>query len=448
MLSQSSRRRTTWLFVGALLTLLGCSADFGMAPRQSRMRPPYLAVVVFVDAPPEMVSRGPYSFRIRELSGTLGVDTSLRASPKDTIILPVQPATYRVDISDVPSTCGVREGTSHSVTVPEKSNTSLTRFFINCSPALVVAAYTDGVFPDSDYILTVQGGSGTDSVNRAFLVEANDTTRVESLKAGTYTIALHHVAANCMITSDGGEQISAKITPAGGVFVAFRIVCSEVARRPRIVQAAASYGGGSLAYIIRAVDPDKDIERTFVDVTDCNRKSVLPGGGLRRGGFSGYPNVTGKDTAVIVGAYDLTVSDDVIRNKCIAIWVADERGNTSEFSELPLPPRDAARSPTAPTFNARLNGTRGIQAQVTAADPNDDYVGLFAFYQLRDGIVSPGDGQPDRLVPAPAGIIGTTIQELPLGIGFGEWSDYLSFVVYLVDRAGNFTRLEDHDLFR
>jgi hypothetical protein len=63
-------------------------------------------------------------------------------------------------------------------------------------------------------------------------------------------------------------------------------------------------------------------------------------------------------------------------------------------------------------------------------------------------VLFPGDGQPDRLVPAPSGIVGTTIQELPLGIGFGEWSDYLAFVVYLVDRAGNFTRLEDRDLFR
>src|SRR5262245_54481142 len=136
MLLTFSRRRTTWFLLGALLTLLGCSADFGMSPRQSRMHPPYLAVVVFVDAPPEIATRGPFSFRIRELSGTLGIDTSLRASPKDTIIIPVAPATYRVDISDVPSTCGVREGTAQSVVVPENSNTSLARFFINCSPAL------------------------------------------------------------------------------------------------------------------------------------------------------------------------------------------------------------------------------------------------------------------------------------------------------------------------
>src|SRR5262245_37067716 len=111
MLFQSTRRRTTWFLIGALLTLLGCSADFGMSPKQNRMHPPYLAVVVFVDAPPEVVTRGPYTFRIRELSGTLGVDTTIRASPKDTIILPVQPATYRIDVSDVPATCGVREGT-------------------------------------------------------------------------------------------------------------------------------------------------------------------------------------------------------------------------------------------------------------------------------------------------------------------------------------------------
>jgi hypothetical protein len=449
LLFQSTRRRTTWSLIGALLTLLGCSADFGLSPKPSRMHPPYLAVVVFVDAPAEIVNRGPYSFRIRELSGTLGVDTSLRASPKDTIILPVQPATYRIDISDVPTTCGVREGTAQSVVVPERSNTSLARFFITCSPALVVVAYTDGVAPDSNYVLTVQGGTGTDSVNRAYLLAANDTTRFEAIKPGTYAVGLQHVAPNCVVVSDGGEQISAKITPTGGVFIAFRVICSEVARRPRIVQAVASYGGGSLAYMIRAIDPDRDIERTFVDVTDCNRKSVLPGGGLRRGGFSGFLNVTGKDTAVIIGGYDVAVSDDVLRNKCIAIWVADERGNTSDFSELPLPPRDAARSPTATMFNARLNGTTSLQAQLSVSDPNNDYVGMFGVYYLRDGIVAPPmDGQPDRLVLVSPGVIGAAVPTLPLGIGLGEWSDYLSFVVYLIDRAGNFTRLEDNDLFR
>src|SRR5262245_18648984 len=141
MLLQSSRRRTTWLFVGAaLLTLLGCSADLGflLPKQQSSMRPPYLAVVVLVGAPAEVATPRPYTFRLRNLSGTLGLHTTVRARPKDTIIIPVQPATYRIDISDVPATCGVREGTTQSVVVPERANTSLARFFINCSPALVV----------------------------------------------------------------------------------------------------------------------------------------------------------------------------------------------------------------------------------------------------------------------------------------------------------------------
>src|SRR3990170_1911541 len=38
--------------------------------------PPYLAIVVAVDAPAEVTVRGPYSFRVRELSGTLPIDTT------------------------------------------------------------------------------------------------------------------------------------------------------------------------------------------------------------------------------------------------------------------------------------------------------------------------------------------------------------------------------------
>src|SRR5262249_15572632 len=158
-------------------------------------------------------TRGPYQFRVRELSGTVGVDTSFRASPKDTVIFSVVPASYRVDISDVPGTCGVRDGTVQSIVVPKNSNTSLVRFYITCTPALVVAAYTDGVNPDPDYVLTVQSTTGGDE--RAFIVQANDTTRIESLSAGTYTVGLRHIAANCVITSDGGDQVTAAISAAG-----------------------------------------------------------------------------------------------------------------------------------------------------------------------------------------------------------------------------------------
>ncbi|MBC8088121.1 MAG: hypothetical protein H7Z40_12705 [Phycisphaerae bacterium] len=425
-----------------VFTLASCETPSGIPAGR---HPPYLAVLVSVDAPTEVTSRGPYRFRVREMSGTLNIDTTFSASPKDTTILSVPAASYRVDISDVPPTCGVRDGTAQAIVVPPNTNTSLVRFAISCAPALVVAAYTDGVKPDSDFVLTVQGATGN---QYATVLAANDTVRVDGLPAGNYEVSLRHVATNCVITSDGGEQVSVKITPAGGAFVPFRIVCADVARRPRIVQLSGSYSGGSIGYLIRATDPDKDIERTFVDVTDCNRRSVIPSGGRRRGGFSGAANVSYVDTAVVVGGYDLEVAESVLANRCLAAWVADERGNTSEFIEVPLTRRDAARGPVASAFNARLNGTVSLSIGGTFTDPNNDYVGVFAVYVLRDGAISLPDGQPDKLVAQSAGIIGRTVPDLPLGIGFGAWNDYLGVVIYLIDRAGNFTRLQDLDLFQ
>jgi len=426
----------------AVAAVPGCETPSGISGGR---QPPYLAVLVSVDAPAEVTSRGPYRFRVREMSGTLNIDTTFTATPKDTTILSVPAASYRIDISDVPPTCGVRDGTAQAIVVPPNTNTSLVRFAISCAPALVVAAYTDGVKPDSDFVLTVKGAAGN---QYATVIAANDTVRIDGLPAGRYEVNLRHVASNCVITSDGGEQVSVNIAPAGGAFVPFRIVCADVTRRPRIVQLSGSYSEGSIGYLIRATDPDKDIERIFVDITDCNRRSVLPTGGRRRGGFSGAINVTLKDTAVIVGGYDLEVSDNLLANRCLAAWVADERGNTSEFVEVPLPKRDALRSPIANNFNARTNGTVSVSISGAFSDPNGDYVGAFAVYVLRDGAISLPDGQPDRLVAQPAGIIGATVPELPLGIGFGAWNDYLGAVVYLIDKAGNFTRLQDMDLFR
>lgn len=443
IVSRRAGRRACTL-IAVLLAAAACRPDASSGPIGKR--PPYIAIVVSVDAPREIITRGPYAFRVRDLSGTLPIDTTLHATPKDTLILSVEPATYRVDIADVPATCGVRDGTAQAITVPPNTNTSLVRFFISCAPALTVSALTDGSNPDSVYVLTVKGSTGAERVS---VIAANDTVRLDGLAAGNYAVTLRHVASNCVVTSDGGENVSASISESGGAFVAYRVICSDQKLRPRIVHLAGTYSNGSLGFYLRAVDPDRDIERTFVDVTDCNRKSILPGGGRRRGGFSGFPNVTRQDTAQIIGAYDVAVTDAAFSGRCIAAWVADERGNTSEFVELPLAPRVSSRSPVASTLNARFNGTRGLQVQVAPSDPDGDYVGLFVVYLLRDAVVSlPSDGLPDRLISHPPGIIGSIIPELPFGIGFGIWNDYLGVIVYLVDRTGNFTRLEDGDLFR
>jgi hypothetical protein len=428
--------RRTLSALSAVL-LAACVTDAVTGPVR---QPPYLAIVMQVDAAPEVSTGGPYTFRVRELSGTIKFDTTFRATARDTVIIPVAAATYRVDIAGVPPTCGVRDGTAQAIVVPPNTNTSLIRFSLNCAPALVVAAYADGFAVDSEFVVTVQDTAGKEL---ASVLPANDTIRLDGIAPGRYNVTLRHVSENCVVISDGGLVVPVIIRPAGGAFVPFRVVCSEPVRRPRIALLAGSYRDGTIGYVIRATDPDKDIERTFVDVTDCNQRSVLTGGGRRRGGFGGQPNVTGRDTAIIVGAYDLDMADSLLATRCLGAWVADNRGNTSMFVEIPLTRSDAVRRPAIGPFNARRNGTKSIIVDAQIRDPDSDYVGFFAVYLLRDGVLSASDGQPDRVVLQPAGALGFTIPEFLVNIGLGNWNDYFGTILYAFDRAGNFTRVQD-----
>jgi len=426
----------------AALTHWGCTESAtGLNGRQ----PPFLAVIVFVEAPPEVTTRGPFTFRVRELSGQLGIDTTFRATPSDTTILSVVAASYRVDISGVPATCEVRNGTAQATVVPPNTNTTLLRFFVNCEPGLTVITGTDGASADPDYLVSVTGASGT---ALSGVLKSNDTVRFASIAPGAYDVTLRLVADNCVVTSDGGATARVTLVPRGNAAVRFRVVCAEPARRPRIVRLTGSYFEGSIAYVIRATDPDGDITRSFVDVTDCNLRSVLPNGGQRRLGFSGQPNVARRDTAVIIGAYDLTLTDAQLVNRCLAVWVDDERGNVSPFVEILLSRRVAARAPVVSAFSALLDGTRSVLVSGSVTDPNLDYVGAFLVYLVRDGVLSTPDGQPDRVVLEPAGIIGPVATQLIVGIGFGAWNDYLGAILYAVDAEGNFTRAFDFDLFR
>lgn len=428
--------------IAAALSLVGCTESAVTGPGR---QPPFLAIVVFVDAPPEVTTRGPFSFRVRELSGQLGVDTTVRASPADTIILSVAAATYRVDISDVPAACAVRQSTAQAIVVPPNTNTSLVRFFITCEPGLTVITGTDGAASDPDYVVTVTNAKGAVFSS---VLRSNDTVRFAGIEAGNYDVTLRLVADNCVVTSNGGEIVPVSVVTRGSVLVRYRIVCAQVASRPRIVRLVGSYHEGSIAYVLRATDPEGDITRTFVDVTDCNRRSVLPGGGQLRQGLASAPNVARRDTALIIGAYDLDVTDAQLANRCLAVWVDDAFGNVSPILEVPLLRRNAARAPAPMTFNARLNGVRSISVNASASDPNGDYLGAFLVYLVRDGVLTNPDGQPDRVLQQPAGIIGPVNAELGVGIGFGAWNDYLGVIVYLVDAEGNFTRVIDMDLFQ
>jgi hypothetical protein len=431
-------------FLSALV-ILSLAAGCDLAPLTPEGAP-YLAVVVLVDAPNEVTVRGPYRFRVRELSGTIKRDTTFFATPRDTTILSVKPATYVVEIADVPAACGIRQGGVQYVVVPENSNTSLARFLITCRNALTISVLTDGNMMDTSYAYTVVGDNGS---TWAGTLAPSDTVLLDGVRDGHYVVSLRHVAENCTVISDGGDNVSAEILKSGGASVTFRVSCAEPARRPRLVSIRGSYDRGAIGLILRIVDPDKDVERVVWDITDCHRRSVLPGGVRRRGGFSGWQNVTNRDTAVVISGWDVSLTDEQLEGRCHAVYAGDERGNVSEVVEVPLVRRNAARSPGASRFNAQFVGTVALRVSVDVFDPDNDFAGAFLYYSLRDGIVLlPPDGIPDRVILQPAGVIGATFPELPFNIGYGAWSDYLGVILYLVDAQGNVTRLEDTDLFQ
>jgi hypothetical protein len=402
-------------------------------------------VVVLVDAPDEVTVRGPYRFRVRELSGTIKRDTTFFATPRDTIIMSVEPATYVVEIDEVPGACGVRQGNIQYVEVPPRTNTSLARFLLTCRNALTLTVLSDGNQPDSAYVYTVSGPGPL----RTGTLAPNDTLLLDNVQPGTYVVALRHVAENCLVLSEGGDNVPVTLTERGGATHHFRVTCSEPSKRPRIAEVRSTYDRGAVGLLLRVVDPDRDVERFSWDITDCNRKSVLPGGWRRRGGFAGWENVTNRDTAIVVSGFDVPLTNEQLQGKCQAVYVGDERGNVSEIVETPLLPRTVARSPTPVRFNGTYIGTVALRVDLEAQDPNGDLIGAFLSYGLRDGVVIlPPDGEPDRVILQPAGIIGTTFPDLPFNIGYGQWSDYLSVTVYLVDREGNVTRLEDPNLFQ
>jgi hypothetical protein len=239
-----------------------------------------------------------------------------------------------------------------------------------------------------------------------------------------------------------------EVVPGGGTVVDVHLECSDPALRPVLLEFQAAYGSGASVFRIRARDPNRDIERYYWDITDCRGTSVLPaplGRRLRRGLSSG--RTAGQDTIVVVGAYELGLPDSAIAGRCTAIRVADEPGNTTPVIEVPTRTSVVAAAPRATTFNAVYIGTQAVRTTLAVTDPDGDFAGVFVAARLRDGILSPPDGQPDIGIYNVAGYLVPNLPDLPLTSRI-QYGDVLAIIVYLVDGAGNFTRLEDSDVFR
>jgi hypothetical protein len=402
----------------------------------------YLAIVALLDTPSGISPGTRYGYRVREVSGTLGIDTAMAVGPADTVILSMPVATYQVELTGLPTWCASRYGADQYVAVFEAPSTALARYYVTCRAPLTVQVSSEGPAPpDSEIVYRLAGGG----ISRLGILHPNDTLRFDGLAAGTYEFGLSLIAEQCVVTSDGGTHPRIVITEGGGAVLELRISCSDPARRPRFLHAAASYHDGVSGFVFRVFDPDRDVERYAWDLTDCAGTSVLPGGArLRRGLSSG--RTRDQDTITVLGVYEPGLSASEVARRCTALRVADQLGNTTPVLELPILATPGI-PPAATMFNAYSVGTVAIRTDLAVQDIDGDFVGVFATARVRDGVLFGPDGNPDIGIYTVAGDPGPNVQDLPLGSRI-QYGDVYAVIVYLIDAAGHFTRLEDSDVLR
>jgi hypothetical protein len=404
--------------------------------------PPYLAIVTHLTALPGVTPPARIAYHVEELSGTLNINRFVEASPSDTVILPVPPATYVITAQNVPPTCFIREGPQRAIVLTSQDNTGIIRYLIQCRGALTVITETDGHDPDDGFIYQLRSEGGYERLGAAL---ANDTVVFNALPPGDYTIRLAGVAPNCVVTNDGGRRLSFTLDAAGGTILNFRIQCARESERPRILWFASSYTLGSSAFAFRVTDPTRDIDGYTWDLTDCNGHSILPDKRerIRRGLMNGRTRFL--DTMTVIGGYDIGLPSSEMQGRCTEIRVFDFESNNSDVIEHKIG-SSGGTAPFATGFNAQLVGTEFVRTALTVGDPDGDFLGIFLAVRLRDGTLGPPDGNPDVGIMDPAGYLTPTAPIIPT-TGRIQWDDVYAVIVWLVDARGNASRLEDSDVF-
>lgn len=423
-----------WILLLAIL-VIGC--EQATDPLQVS----YIAIVTLVDDPSTIGSTARVDYRVTELSGTIPFDKVYRVSPFDTVIVQVEPATYSVTLAGIPSYCRLRYGDRQDLYVAPGTNTTIARYFASCTPPLTIRTFTEGLDPDPEYVYRIAPAGGNETVG---LIGGTDTVSFDTLPAGPYTIELSHVSANCDVVSDQGARQQVQVDSLGGTEAQFRVNCSDPAKRPMLLSLAGSYHDGAAAFTFRAADPDRNLERYYWDLTNCQGRSLLSGGARLRRGLS-QGRTFGLDTVTVVAAFEVGLPDDSLQGRCMSLRVADEFGNSTPVIERTL--GGSGTAPSAVGFNALLLGSAALHTSMTATDPDGDFAGVFPEARLRDGVLGPSDGNPDLGIYSAAGYLDTGIPDVPLG-GRIQYYDVYAVIVYLVDAQGNFTRVEDADVFQ
>ena len=151
---------------------------------------------------------------------------------------------HAVALSGVPSNCSVSGGTSQTVSVPA-GGTASTSFSVTCAAPppqtgnLTVSASTTGSNLDADgYTATVDGGASQG-------VGTNGSVTFTGLSAGSHSVALSGVAANCSVSGANPQTVT---VPSGGTATAsFTVTC-----------AATGGGNGTLTVTTSTTGSDLD----------------------------------------------------------------------------------------------------------------------------------------------------------------------------------------------
>jgi hypothetical protein len=168
---------------------------------------------------------------------------------------------HTVVLSGVAGNCTVTGGTSRTVNVPQ-GGTASASFSVTCAAQtgnLTVSTSTTGSNLDPDgYTATVDGGTSQS-------VATNGSVTFSGLSAGSHTVALSGVAANCSVSGSNPQTVT---VPSGGTAsTTFAVTC------------AATSGNGSLTVTTSTTGSNLDPDGYTVVVDNGAASQPIPDNG-------------------------------------------------------------------------------------------------------------------------------------------------------------------------
>jgi Tol biopolymer transport system component len=159
-----------------------------------------------------------YSVQLDDQVRSLGVNGSISFDG-----VPV--GDHQVGIADLASNCAAQDATTRTVHLSGGSTTRDTvsvAFAVSCTPttgSILVTAATQGVALDPDgYQVRVDGLA-------SWALPPNGATTIGHLVAGTHTVLIEGVAANCTVS--GTRERSVPVTIGGTTPVTFSVICAQ-----------------------------------------------------------------------------------------------------------------------------------------------------------------------------------------------------------------------------